>query len=317
MRPDPLEAARSRVGHTARARAPSADRLDRVDGRSRTSTAVGEDHSRGRRRHRLPAGRTDHVHHVPSARHRSTGRPARPHRGRAPGRQPVPGGHVGRLHPLLRAGVGALESPDATRGGKPRVPDRRCRGLLLLLRLGGGATQRVVLLRPRRLARRGAQHQLRVRRLWARIGAGELAAGGSCLPPRPVHAGLLSPSPLHLGGVLCIAGPLPQDRDAVLLERPVRVRGRRGAQRSCPRLRAVPPPGRVGAARSAARDPPVHGGKRGHKPRPLRADRAQQPGPLRCLRCARPDAGSRELSLALRHRALGRLRDAGSARCHG
>ena len=116
---------------------------------------------RRRRHRRLQPGRGDHGGAARrSARH---GRRARRHR--------VPRRHAGRVRPLLRADLGPAQGAHPAGRRQPRVRHPRRRRLLRLLRRRRRrARQGLVQLRPRRLARGGAQHQLHAgRRLPGRL----------------------------------------------------------------------------------------------------------------------------------------------------
>ena len=84
--------------------------------------------------------------------------------------------------------------------GQSRVQDAGGGGLLRLLRRGGGRSDEGLLqLRPRGLARRRDQQQLRPGgRLRPRLAAGRLAAGRPRSAPRAVHGGDVAPPPLLL-----------------------------------------------------------------------------------------------------------------------
>ena len=165
-------------------------------------------------------------------------RPRRPHarHGRAARRPRVRQRHRSRVRPLLHARLGAHHAADPRVARESRVRERRKRrvgGAVDLRPLGG----RVVLLRPRRLARRRAQLELRGGRgMQRRLAPVALAASRPPTPPRgTLHARLLAPPPVQLRA--------PRLRRAArrLLEPPRRGARRRRAERPRSRLRALRP----------------------------------------------------------------------------
>ena len=123
-------------------------------------------------------------------------------------RPAVRGRHAGQVPALVRPDLGPPEGPDAPGRRQPRVPHAGRRGLLRLLqrprrlrRPGRPARQGLLLLRPRRLARRDAQlavlaparRQPVRERLRGRLAAGAVAARGPRRPPGALHARRLAP----------------------------------------------------------------------------------------------------------------------------
>ena len=178
----------------------------------------------------------------------------------------------GRVKSITRPAVGNHEygTPNAAR-------------LLRLLRPGGRPSRAgVVLLRPRRVARRRAQLELRTRRwVWARIATGQVAARR---PPRAsgaMHARVLA-SPAVLVGRSRLRRSLSR-----LLEEAVRGRCGRRPRRARPRLRALRAADGDRLARPTARDPAVRRRHRrqGLSTRSRRSRRTASADPRRRSEC--------------------------------
>ena len=139
----------------------------RHDPRRRRATTRGRA-DRGRGRHRLRPGerrlrgRAGRRSRVPPARNLEPPRPRTLRRRARPRRPPVRGCDAGEVRRLLRTVVGAGEVDHAAGSRQPRVPNGRRGGLLPVLRRRGRRPGEGVLqLRPRRVARRRAELELR------------------------------------------------------------------------------------------------------------------------------------------------------------
>ncbi len=215
---------------------------------------------------------------------------------------------------LLRLDLGAPQRPQPAGRGRPRVPrGGRHRVLRLLREPGRAAPEGVVQLRPRRLAHRGPEQQLRPDRwLRPRLRAVRVAPAGSARERRGLRRRLRAPPALERRS----AARQP-DPGGPLLGRPVRVQRRVRVRRErphLPALRASDPGGPGGPGEGAA---PVRARHRRHAALPARRAEAQHRGaahgrlrrhalhaPREQLRLALPLAGRTQLHRLRLHPVL-------------
>ena len=149
------------------------------------------------------------------------------------GRQRLSGRHERRLQELLQPDLGPVQGPHQAGARQPRLYHDERERLFQLLRLGRWRVRQGLLqLRPRRLARRGAEQQHHDER---GLAAGGVAARGSCQEHEALHARLLAPPALQLWQ----RGR--SRRDAAALAGFVQRRRGGRCRRTRPRLRALRP----------------------------------------------------------------------------
>ena len=168
----------------------------------------------------------------------------------------------GRVRGLLRPELGPPQGAHQVRRGRSRVQPGRGRRVLRLLRLRNGrARQGLVQLRPRRLAHRRPQQQLR--RSWAAAGPAPSSTSGSSRTCSE-HAGSCVGAYWHHPRFSAGGMHGEQAERAAVLGSPLPVRGGVGARRQRPQLPAVRTPDPDRRAGPRPRHAAVRGGRGRH-----------------------------------------------------